>query len=278
MAATQQIAAILIVFLAGPVCATRVVPVALRAKEATNIKQEASLVVEDAVANQHLRICNAYAGKEPIDIFRLPEEKITEAPLAYKSCRDFEIPLKEADKFKFRAGATDVGVFTATGVPKASASLLLVVNRRGARTKSAGFQSHSFSDLKAAQLAVIDAYGGLKVGASGKSHIEIADAAQEDGKHEASLAQRAEALTFNSVIAVNPGAYSVSLVDGKGKHSKVDEQLDAKSGQTYVLMRVGLAEGDKFSEELVVFGGASALRLHAAAALAVTLLCLAGRF
>lgn len=209
-------------------------------------------VEKPQAVEQHLRICNGYASAEPLEIYRLPSEKLTQEPLPFKTCKDFTLALGEVDKLDFRAASDiSVGVFTATGVPRNTGSLLLVAQRRNEHLRAATFQSHSFAGLQTAQVAVIDAFSGP----GGKGHVEIEDR-EKDEKKSAMVQSHAESLQYNSVIAVNPGAYSVSLVDPAGKKSAVQD-LDASAGGTYVLMRVGQANaGDSFKEDMVLFGGA----------------------
>lgn len=215
---------------------------------------------------QKLTICNGYASNKSVEVF-LQGKKLIEAPLAYKACEIDSAELGDSDVLEFKAGGSTIGSFTTSGMPKATMSLLLVLHRRSLHSHSIAFQSHTFSQLNTAQIAIIDTYHGGE-----KSHVEIADADQEKDSKEkdTTLMQRSETLKFSSVVAVNPGKYDVSLVhSGSSLDASKAKQLVAESSKSYVAMRVG--HGHEFEEELVLFGtsGAVALRLHAFVALAL---------
>lgn len=197
-------------------------------------------------SKQTLRMCNGYGG-EPLWATRVPGELITQRPLAFKECRDFDLALQEADKIDFRAGSRGVGIFTAKGVPKTAAGLLLVVHGPAGPRRSALFQSHAYVDLGAAQVAVIDAYSGPVRG-----HLELADWLSPVGTRAEALVQaQSEVLQYNSVIAVNPGKYAFSLISDGGNRGR-RAKLEARAGEHYVVMRVGGPQGRP--EELVLFG------------------------
>lgn len=216
-----------------------------------------------------LRICNAYDG-DPLDIRQAQAassgapRRLTEAPLAFKACRDFDAQLESRDQIRFASGGASVGAFTATRVPTDAAVLLLIVSRRDENSRTAVFQSHSFARVKATQIAVIDAYHGPS-----KSFVQITDARGEK-KGPQSLMQRAENLRYNSVIAVTPGPYIVSLVGVDGAKNEAG-LLTARGTDDYVMMRVGRGS----DEELVLYGsaaGQAARPLQALALLALGLL------
>merc|ERR1711924_173029 len=107
---------------------------------------------------QQLVICNAYTSKKGLDVIQVRTmDRLTgTSPLAYKQCREYELPLQEGDQIDFKAGELDVGTFYATGLPKSSASLLLVPHRREPNSASISFESHAFADMKSPQIAVVD--------------------------------------------------------------------------------------------------------------------------
>lgn len=206
-----------------------------------------------AAVQQHLRICNGYASRDPVIVLRAPGQVLGNAPLGYKQCQDVLVALEDGDRLDFRDGSSSIGSFTTSDVPRTTSSLLLVLHRRDSRSAAVAFQSHSYSDLGKPQVAAIDAYHGPS-----KSHLQIAGAqppADNSGGEtdkNSLLVSSAEYLQYSSVFAVNPGQYNVSLLDeGKVQHQV---QLDAAAGKEYVVMRVGLGGGGEFPEELVVFG------------------------
>lgn len=231
-------------------------------------RDSAVLQVPEVV--HQLRICNAFAGPKSLDVYRGGGERLTtdDKPLAYKECRDFDLELRDPEDISFKADTSQVGVFTATGIPKEPSTLLLVVQRRSPTARSASFQSHSFdSQVEQPQVALIDAYQG-----PARSHVVLREGGSEaePGKEKAKKALvQAEALRFNSAVVLKPGTYGVALDDGKGKE-RANGVLNAVSG-SYVLLRVGDA---KFGadEDLVVFGAAAAARLRGLAVVSLALL------
>lgn len=219
--------------------------------------KQQSLLVHKPEVDQHLVICNAYAAPYPLSIVRVGvnEELTRDGPLSYKQCREFLLDLKEGDQLDFKAGDLDVGTFYATGLPKSSASLLLIPHRRDS-SKSVSFESHAFTDLASPQIAVIDAYRGDK-----KSAMKIIEGPTGEGE-TGNTAQRVEEdLRYNSVVAVNPGKYEIKLSAIGGTDESVMPLL-AQSNAKYVVMRTGGETNNKtgysYPQELIVFpNGAS---------------------
>merc|ERR1719506_2300866 len=58
-----------------------------------------------------LRVCNAYPYSAPLDVFR-SSEKLTDAAMPYKACKDFMAPLKAGDKLEFKVGDASAGTFS----------------------------------------------------------------------------------------------------------------------------------------------------------------------
>lgn len=213
------------------------------------------LTLGTQTVKQKLMICNAYTSKKGLDVIqvRTMESLTGSSPLTYKQCREYELPLQEGDQFDFKAGELDVGTFYATGLPKTSASLLLVPHRREPRSASVSFESHAFADVRSPQIAVVDAYKG-----QGARAVKIVEKSQvvndTPGSDKASQEQLEEDLNFNSVVAVNPGKYQVALI---GTGSTAAMPLSAKDQAKYVVIRVGNSLGEKsskeFAEELIVF-------------------------
>lgn len=234
-----------------------------------DLNHHSMLVQSVEATEQNLVICNAYASQHPLDIIRVRDRHIlTESsPLTYKQCQDFTVPLEEGDQLDFKAGNLDVGTFYATGLPKSASSLLLIPHRRSPHAVGVSFESHAFADLKSPQIAVIDAYRSKndKSGGSVKitESLEAATADKAPTKIE-------EDLKFNSVVAVNPGQYEISLT---GEHKVKKVPLAATGAAKYVVMRLGIEDesgkNSKYPQELVVFPENGSPRLTCMSALLV---------
>lgn len=216
-----------------------------------------TLLTQTPQVEHELVICNAYASPKALEIVQVRNhESLTQgAPLAYKQCKDFNVPLQEGDQLDFKAGSLDVGTFYATGLPRSPTSLLLVPHRRSPHSVGVSFESHAFADLRNPQIAVIDAYRG-KNGRDGKVTI-VENSAKPEDKGEALIE---EELKFNSVVAVNPGNYKISL-SSTGSHP-TSVPLNAAGASKYVVMRLGV-EGEgthagSYPLELIVYPNAAA--------------------
>jgi len=224
-------------------------------------KSTADGFVSSLVFKHRLRVCNAYPYEEAMDIYRgvaphddLPEgysprnahpmiKLTTDGPMDYKTCRDFLTPMKAGDKFKFMVGNANAGTFAISDLPNNDAVLFLVIYRHDRLSTAVSFESHVFANLLNAQVAVIDTYkGGMK------ATPEIRDAPTKG------LTTRSETLKFNSVVAVNPGIYQVSLVGKKGV-AAANGTLVALNRQSYVILRTGVEpeHGAEYPQALVVY-------------------------
>lgn len=216
-------------------------------------QQHSLLVHVPEAVDQHLVICNAYASDHPLDVMTVrTRQTITEnGPLAYKQCKDFTVGLEEGDQLDFKAGNLDVGTFYATGLPKSSASLLLIPHRRSPHAVGVSFESHAFADVRNPQIAVIDAFRSKSGKKDGKVSIIETVPASSSNKDTTRIE---EDLKFNSVVAVNPGEYEIALLGSGGHVNKVP--LKASGAEKYVIMRLGVEEEggkSKYPQELVVF-------------------------
>jgi len=224
-------------------------------------KSTADGFVSSLVFKHRLRVCNAYPYEEAMDIYRsvashdnLPEGyaprnahpmiKLTvDGPMDYKTCRDFLTPMKAGDKFKFMVGNANAGTFAISDLPNNDAVLFLVIYRHDRLSTAVSFESHVFANLLNAQVAVIDTYKG-----NVKATPEIRDAPAKG------LSTRTEKLKFNSVVAVNPGIYQVSLI-GKNGTVAANGTLVALNRQSYVILRSGVEpeHGPEYPPALVVY-------------------------
>lgn len=223
-----------------------------------------SLLASPPTVHQSMMICNAYASPKMLDIMLVrTRQSLTEgSPLAYKQCKDFDLPLQEGDQLDFKAGSLEVGSFYATGLPKSAASLLLVPHRRSPHSVGMSFDSHAFAELESPQIAVVDVYNG-----KAKTSFGTVKISESFVGGEADAKPVEEELKFNSVVAVNPGKYGISLT-GLGM-----VPLQAGGKGKYVVLKVGVEEdgkdGGQYPQELVVFpSSASSLSITLVAMLA----------
>lgn len=205
---------------------------------------------------QELRVCNAYPGIEALEIVKSGYVLTGKEPLKYKTCRTVKTSLSSGDKLEFFVsnGATSEGTFTVWDLPQHAAVMLLVVHRRKEYTHGVSFLSHVFAPSKAAQLAIIDTYGG--VDNPGPVKLSINDGSDDD------------ALSFDTVVGVTPGAYKIKLAIGEDDaktHGKVmirSTNFVAEKGESYVLLRMGWGEHSPEHEwpmDFLVYPGGGAL-------------------
>lgn len=230
---------------------------------ATGIKEQSSGSLRRAEGfvralefKHQLRVCNAYPYSAALDVYRGTAEKLTsDAPMHYKTCKDFVSPLKSGDKLEFKVGDASAGTFSVSDLPNNDAVLLLVIHRHDTLSTAVSFQSHVFANLLNPQVAIIDTYKGKAM-----STPKISDA---DAKAKTS---RSEDLRYDSIVAVNPGLYNVELADADG-HSKGKSQLVALNHESYVIFRTGVEaqQGPAYPQELVIYPNSDAAALHSAA-------------
>jgi len=191
-----------------------------------------------------LRVCNAYPYSNALDVFRGKEKLTSEAPMHYKSCKDFLAPMKSGDKLEFKVGDASAGAFSVSDLPANDAVLLLIIHRHDTLSTAVSFESHVFANLMSAQVAVIDTYKG-----AAKSTMQIMDAAKQGD-----AAARSEELRYDSVVAVNPGVYEVELKGADGK-ANAKSQLVALNHESYVIIRTGVEaqQGPAYPQELIVY-------------------------
>lgn len=197
---------------------------------------------QDTMGLQHrVRICNAYPNKLPMTV-QLNKMQITEAPLPYRSCQQFQMELRAGDRMDFHLTETYAGTFSIQQMPEAESVLLLVIYRHAADTNAVSFQSHVFGHLDNAQLAIIDTYQGPV-----KSKPVVTE--------ENDKATRIEQLRYDAVVAVRPGFYEVALLDPDTNEAKTSDKFIAVPGETYCAIRTGVdpVDGRKYSEEIMVW-------------------------
>lgn len=166
--------------------------------------------------------------------------------MPYKTCRDFETPLKSGDKLDFKVGDANAGSFSVFELPNDDAVLLLVIHRHDTSSTAVSFESHVFASHLHSQIAVIDTYRG-----STKALPRILDS---NASGTVKGPARSEELRYGSVVAVNPGAYEIDLTALTGE-IKAKQGLVALDRESYVVLRTGVEskQGESFPEELVVY-------------------------
>jgi len=215
-----------------------------------------------------LRVCNAYPYSSSLDIFctkesRQPDRepkgahfkptpnKLTERPMAYKTCRDFVVPLKPGDKLEFKIGDASAGTFAVSDLPNNDAVLLLIVHRHDQMSAAVTFESHVFANMVNAQIAIIDTYKG-----SQKATPRIKAHGDENST-------RSEELRYDSIVAVRPGIYDVEL-DAADGEVKARSKFVALSRESYVILRTGAEAkmGPSYPQELVIYPKSDPAMLH----------------
>eukprot|EP00425_Heterocapsa_triquetra_P046211 CAMPEP_0195067180 /NCGR_PEP_ID=MMETSP0448-20130528/12320_1 /TAXON_ID=66468 /ORGANISM="Heterocapsa triquestra, Strain CCMP 448" /LENGTH=271 /DNA_ID=CAMNT_0040098553 /DNA_START=87 /DNA_END=899 /DNA_ORIENTATION=+ len=231
-------------------------------------KRTARSFVRSLELKQVLRVCNAYPFSSSLDVY-IGRSKLTSRPLAYKSCGEFAPALQVGDKIDFKVADSNAGTFTISDLPSSDAVLLMVVYRHDTISTAVSFESHVFSSLATAQVAVLDTYRG-----SAKSELRIQDAAsppevpREPPQAAGAQDVRSELLRYDSVVAVDPGLYELLLLaddadaaQPAGENTKAVARvgaradLVAKPREAYVVIRCGVEaqEGTAYPQELMVY-------------------------
>lgn len=230
--------------------------------DSSNGLKRSKITIGVPLVQHHMTVCNAYHSTAPLEITHVDQHiSLTkDKPLKYKECQEFTLPLGEGNRLDFKSNGQDVGTFHATSMPKASTSLLLIPRHREGSSRALAFDSHAFADLKSPQIAVVDAYHGKQ--ATTVNIIENLD------ETEAGQTPLAEALRYNSVVAVAPGKYNVALLESGATSNFTAMPLHAGTRSKCVVMRVGggIHDGVAFPQELVVFPN-SAFRQFASASI-----------
>jgi len=231
----------------------------LRPTDAKGSSSQAG-VVQPMEFNQKLLICNAYPSDSPVTIKKNAEVMIADDKTAinYKDCRYISSHVLAHDKLDFVLKDTGIeGTFEVGELPAGDAVLLLVLEKRDAKTPLVTFQSFAFpptSNSKDAQLAAIDTFRAKD--SMKAPHLKMAD--HMTGKEAQTVSKRVEELNFNRVYAIEEGSYDASVMDralelaGQKKgEDDTRETFAMRGGENYVMLRVG--DGEKFPQSLVFF-------------------------
>lgn len=219
-------------------------------------KRQQANFVKGLRFKHRLRVCNAYPNVDALDVYQGKDKLTEEGPLPYASCIEFRAPLQSGDRLEFKIKDASAGTFAVADLPNHDAVMLLIIHRHDTRSTAVAFESHVFANLLNAQVAVIDTYKGRAHG-----FASITDGSK-----------REEKLRYNSVVAVNPGEYKVSLEDARSKRSVI-ENLVALNRESYVVIRTGVesTSGKEYPQDLIVYPVSDPALLHSAAPRAVAL-------
>eukprot|EP00811_Abedinium_folium_P005084 NODE_14681_length_1093_cov_4.761905.p1 GENE.NODE_14681_length_1093_cov_4.761905~~NODE_14681_length_1093_cov_4.761905.p1 ORF type:complete len:231 (+),score=31.20 NODE_14681_length_1093_cov_4.761905:389-1081(+) len=192
---------------------------------------------------RQLRICNSYPSSSDLNITLDKTTNLTmDSPMPYRSCRNFLVPLQAGDQLEFSIAGVVTGTFAVYELPNNDAVLVLVIYRHSILGNAVAFQSHVFANLFNAQVAVINTYRG-----SQNASIHVKDRLP-------STQHRDEALSFNTVAAMNPGLYQVELDDPAGKRMRKSD-LVVLNRESYVVLVSGIdpIEGQSFPQDITIF-------------------------
>jgi hypothetical protein len=239
------------------------------ATHAGTLRGQAGGFVRALEFNHRLRVCNAYPYNAALDIFRGVTEKLTsDAPMHYRTCKDFKAPLRSGDKLEFKVGDANTGTFAVGDLPQNDAVLLLVIGRHDTLSTAVSFESHVYANLHNAEVVVMDTYKGKR-----KSTVNIKDMAKpkiqgtslRQKTPEEERQSRSEALRYDSVVAIQPGDYEVELIDANGLATATTPFV-AQAAESYVILRTGVEaqQGPAYTEELLIYPNS----LHGGAAFA----------
>merc|ERR1719324_1178254 len=223
-----------------------------------NNQQGATQFVRALEFSHRLRVCNAYPYSAALDVYSGKTKMTTDGAMPYKGCRDFPAPLKAGDKIDFKVGDASAGTFSVSDLPNNDAVLLLVIHRHDTLSTAVSFESHVFSNLQNAQVAVLDTYKG-----AAKGMPRILD-------HAHTNSSTSEELRFDSVVAVKQGMYDVVL-QGQDGETKAEGELVALNHESYVVLRTGLEakNGPSYPQEIVVFPQSDPSLIPKSAAVAI---------
>lgn len=217
-------------------------------------------VVQPLNFKRDLIVCNAYPSDSPMTVKQNGESATGHDRVTYSNCEHMTSSVHTKDKLDFDFEGTGMqGTFEVGELPDSDATLLLVVEKRDAKTPLVAFQSFAFPSRvggKDAQLAVIDTFKGN----SSSPHLRMED--HIGSKEKRTVSKRAEQLNFNRIYAIEEGNYDASISD----HAQVTNAGDAASlaqrvtgkrtlhlskSQNYVVLRIG--DDKHYPQSLVVF-------------------------
>lgn len=225
-----------------------------------SIRQEVVQVITPALKRlKRLRVCNAYASSDPLDVLLGNESVTQEEPLAYKTCKDFSLMLKVGDMLNFKVGFLSASSFTFSTLSDSKAVMLLAICRPDLSSAAVSFESHLFAEgQEGPQVAIIDASN-----VHAAPTLRISQTSPTSGKDISGTAF--SELQFNTSVVVSPGIYQLALLGGDASRTVIKDFV-ARQNVSYVVIRTGSksVDGTQFLEDLVVFPKSAASE-HSAA-------------
>lgn len=191
----------------------------------------AGSLVKPLKFNQQLLICNAYPAKSSVTISKNSQPILAgQGALGFQQCKYAPASVLTKDKLDFTLADTGVeGTFEVGDLPQTDSVLLLVLQKRDAKSSLMAFQSFAFPQNAAgradAHVAVIDATSD-----NTKARLQIADRPVQPG-----AASSTEELSFNRIYALSQGKYDVSVLATEKGEKQQDVEL--VGGKDYVLLR-----------------------------------------
>lgn len=186
-------------------------------------------VVKPLKFDRRFLVCNAYPSEYMTKISKNSVPLAGAASLSFQSCQYVSQELLPKDKLDFEVPEAGIqGTFEVGDLPDSNAVLLLVVQKRDAKSPLMSFQSFAFpmnGKGNEAHVAVIDA------SSLPKTNLNIRD-------HPKNLKQKArvEELIFNRIYALDSGNYDVSVEQNRSQSLALESQKD------YVILRTGASE------------------------------------
>lgn len=198
-------------------------------------------VVEPLKFDQRLLLCNAYPTAQPVMVSKNSYPILAGSnALATNQCRFVPTGVLSKDKLDFELETAGVhGTFEVGDLPANDAVLLLVLQRRDAKSPLIAFQSFAFpmnSENEEAHVAVIDA----SVGAP-NARLKVVDVPNQKGREA-----RAEELSFDRIYSLEAGEYKVAIFspDAEEKErtnveKETETTVELKGKHDYVMLRTG---------------------------------------
>lgn len=211
--------------------------------------------IQNPAVKQTLRVCNAYPFTSALDVYMQGGSvQLNRRPLVYKDCQDYKPSLHAGDRVDFKVGDASAGTFTISDLPQGDALMLLVIYRHDQASTAVAFQSHVFAPVQATQVAVFDTYKGPV-----QSELRIQDhadaATPASGVAHVNASARSEVLRYDSVVAIDSGAYELALTGPSDGKVHATSEFVALPKESYVMIRCGVAseDGVAYPEDIFVY-------------------------
>eukprot|EP00931_Biecheleriopsis_adriatica_P105081 TRINITY_DN79676_c0_g1_i1.p1 TRINITY_DN79676_c0_g1~~TRINITY_DN79676_c0_g1_i1.p1 ORF type:complete len:320 (+),score=103.41 TRINITY_DN79676_c0_g1_i1:85-960(+) len=212
-----------------------------------------------AVVNQKLRICNAFPSESNFDVYH--NKEMLRKDLTYKSCFESTGELHQGDLINLKVQGLAAGSFTVDELPKTDATLVLVVMKKDTSSMATTFVSHVFASLRKPQVALLDAF---KAEDEVQTNVTVESTDEKTAERELEEEPHSpESVSFNSVMAIEPGSYKIRI-DGSDGGESIEKRFITESDEAYTAIRVG-AQSKTWPQELIIFpeGGKEAPKVKA---------------